>query len=242
MDISGLPGVLIRCAVADVDPLILPLILNFLLIGILAFAVLKFFSVSIPLGFSRRGLAAGLKAHAIPGLLAGLCTLAAFLVGLYPFDARPTVWKILIEGVVYYVGVAVVEEFYVRGLFLHIVEAVCRKSPRKTELAIVVSSVVFGLGHLPGVTGMGAGVAAFKVVSTIGMGLYFGTIYKRTNNFWVPVVLHALIDICALPYCFKTEMFYPAVSIVILLITYVALGAYSLLLMKRTEGPAAQPS
>ena len=74
------------------------------------------------------------------------------------------------------------------------------------------------------------------------MGLYFGTIYKRTNNFWVPVVMHALIDICALPYCFKTEMFYPAVSIVILLITYVALGAYSLLLMKRTEGPAAQPS
>ena len=36
MDISGLPGVLLNISVADVDPFIIPLMLNFVIIGIIA--------------------------------------------------------------------------------------------------------------------------------------------------------------------------------------------------------------
>ena len=36
MDISGLPGVLLEIRIADVDPYIVPLLVNFLLIGLLA--------------------------------------------------------------------------------------------------------------------------------------------------------------------------------------------------------------
>lgn len=232
MDISGLPGILIKCVLADVDPYIIPLMFNFVFIGILAFVVLKAFHINFCFGFSQKGLIAGLKKYALPGIIAGICSFVAFYIGLYPFEYKPTIWKILFERIIYYIGVGIVEECYVRGLFLNIVERMCQRSAQKTKIAIIVSSVVFGLGHVPGVIGMGGGVIAFKLVSTIGMGLYFGTIYKKTSNLWIPTIIHIFINICALPYCFTTEMTYPIISIVILVITYSVLGIYSLLVMQ----------
>ena len=78
----------------------------------------------------------------------------------------------------------------------------------------IVSSVVFGLGHIPGMIGMGVGVITFKLISTIGMGFYFGMIYKKTKNLWVPIIMHAIIDICALPYCFTVNMRYETISLI----------------------------
>lgn len=226
MDISGLPGALLKVNIADVDHYIIPLMLNFILIGIIALVILKTFNISYKFGFTNQGLVDGLKRYAIPGVVAGVLSFIAFFVGLYPFDYVPTIWKILIEGVLYYVGVGIIEEFYVRGLFLNIVEAFADKSKNKTEIAIIVSSVVFGLGHIPGMIGMGIGVIVFKMISTIGMGLYFGTIYKKTGNLWVPIIMHTFIDICALPYCFTQNMRYETVSLIILVITYTALTIY----------------
>lgn len=71
--------------------------------------------------------------------------------------------------------------------------------------------------------GMGIWVILFKVISTIGMGFYFGTIYKKTGNLWVSIIMHSFIDICALPYCFTQNMRYETVSLIILVITYVTL-------------------
>ena len=73
---------------------------------------------------------------------------------------------------------------------------------------------------------MGIWCILFKVVSTIGMGFYFGIIYKKTGNLWVPIIMHSFIDICALPYCFTQDMRYENVSLIILVITYVALAMY----------------
>lgn len=236
MDISGLPGVLLEIKVADVDRYILPLMGNFVLIGIVALLVLKLFHINYHFGFETKGLAAGLKKYALPGILAGILSFLAFFLGLFPFDYEPTIWKLLIEGVLYYIGVAIVEEFYVRGLFLNIVEAFACKKENRTQIAILVSSIMFGLGHIPGMLGMGIGVILFKTISTIGMGLYFGTIYKRSGNLWVPIIMHAFIDICALPYCFTSNMRYETISLVILVITYAALGIYCLANMRKEDG------
>ena len=32
-----------------------------------------------------------------------------------------------------------------------------------------------------------------KVVWTVGMGIFFGMVYKKTRNLWVPVVFHFLV-------------------------------------------------
>lgn len=231
MDISGLPGGLLKVNFGDVDPYVIPLMINFIIIGILAIVVLKLFHITYHFGLTVSGFREGLKRYAMPGVIAGVLSFAAFFIGLYPFDYRPTIWKILIEGILYYIGVGIVEEFYVRGLFLNIVEAFLDGKDNKTEIAIIVSSVVFGLGHIPGMLGMGIWVILFKVISTIGMGFYFGTIYKKTDNLWVPMIMHSFMDICALPYCFTQNMRYETVSLIILVITYTALAIYSISLL-----------
>lgn len=157
----------------------------------------------------------------------------AFWLGLRPLDYVPTIWKVLFEGIIYYVGVGIIEEIYVRGLFLNWIEKLVWKSKNKTRLAIIISSVVFGLGHIPGVWNMGLLVICFKLISTIGLGLYFGVIYKKTENLLVPIIMHIFIDICALPYCFTTFSGYKTISLCLLLIIYGGLGVYSLLLFKK---------
>lgn len=229
MDISGLPSVaLFDISFKDIDAFIFPLMINFLLIGIIAAAAFKIFSIDISLGLKKEGLITGLKTYAWVGVLTGVLTCAAFVIGLYPFDYKPTIWKIIFEGIVYYIGVGIVEELYVRGLFLNILEVLFGNRYNKTQLAIVISSVVFGLGHIPGMIGMGIFVIVFKVISTIGMGLYFGMIYKKTDNLWVPIIMHTFIDICALPYCFTTYRGYPDISLGIMVCIYVLLGGYSM--------------
>lgn len=233
MDISGLPAALfINCRLSDVTPYIMSLLVNFLIIGFLAWLVLKSFGKDWPLGLHTSGLAEGIKKYAFAGVVAGILSCIAFTIGLAPFDYNPSLWKILIEGVLYYLGVAIIEELYVRGLFLNIVDKIAHKKEYHTVIAIWVSSVVFGLGHIPGMIGMEPLVVLFKVISTIGMGLYFGTIYKQTNNLWVPIILHGFIDICALPYCFTTYSGYKTISLIGLVIIYTLLGIYSIALMK----------
>ncbi|MCM1202471.1 MAG: CPBP family intramembrane metalloprotease [Bacteroides fragilis] len=233
MDISGLPAVLfVNCRFSDVTPYIISLLVNFLITGFFAWPVLKSFGKDWPLGLHVSGLAEGLKQYALAGVAAGILSCVTFIIGLAPFDYNPSVWKILIEGILYYFGVAIIEELYVRGLFLNIVDKVAHKREYHTVIAIWVSSIVFGLGHIPGMIGMEPPVILFKVISTIGMGLYFGTIYKRTNNLWVPIILHGFIDICALPYCFTTFSGYKTISLIGLVIIYTLLGIDSIVLMK----------
>ena len=233
MDISGLPAVLfINCRLSDVTPYIMSLLVNFFIMGFLAWLVLRLFGKEWSLGLHTSGLPEGIKKYAFAGIAAGILSCVAFIIGLVPFDYNPSVWKILIEGVLYYFGVAIIEELYVRGLFLNIVDKIAHKKENHTVIAIWVSSVVFGLGHIPSMIGMEPLVILFKVISTIGMGLYFGALYKRTNNLWVPIILHGFIDICALPYCFTTFSGYKTISLIGLVIIYTLLGIYSIILMK----------
>ena len=141
--------------------------------------------------------------------------------------------KVLIEGIIYYIGVAIVEELYVRGLLLNLIEKIFYKKKNNTMIAIILSAVIFGIGHIFGVLGQPILIIITKVIWTIAMGIYFGAIYKKTNNLWLPIILHFIINICALPYCFTTITTYPNTSLYIILPTYILLGIYSLYIMKQ---------
>lgn len=153
MDISGFPSALfVDIEFADIEPIYFALAVNFVIICVLAYGVLRLFAPEWKLGLGTKGLIEGLRKFALPGVLAGLATAVGFCLGL-PFDGSPSVWKVIFEGIIYYAGVAVVEELYVRGLFLNLVEDLACRSPHRTNIAIAVSAVVFGLGHIPGILG-----------------------------------------------------------------------------------------
>ena len=235
MDISGLPSALfVNINILDINPIYFTLMINFIFIGIIAFLTLKYLCPNWKLGFNKNELISSLRKYGIVGIVVGLITGIAFYIGL-KFDAKPSIWKVLIEGIIYYIGVAIIEELYVRGLLLNLIEKVCHKSKNSTLIGIILSSVVFGLGHIFGVLGEPILIIITKVVWTIAMGMYFGAIYKKTNNLWIPIILHVIINICALPYCFTTNTSYPMISLYIILPTYLLLGIYSMYIMKMNK-------
>lgn len=229
MDISGLPcSLFLNIQVLDITPVYWTLMLNFVIIGIIAFFTLKYLCPGWELGLHRKGIAAGLREYGIIGAAVGIISGIAFFIGLQPFDYKPSFWKVLIEGIIYYFGVAFIEELYVRGLLLNCIEKLLIHHKNRTMIAVIFSSAIFGLGHIWGVLGQPLLVIIAKIVWTVAMGFYFGTVYKKTNNLWVPIILHFIIDICALPYCFSTVQGYSNVSLYIIVPTYIILGGYSL--------------
>lgn len=233
MEISGLPSALfVNINILDINPIYFTLMINFWFIGLIAFFTLKYLCPSWKLGFNKIGIMSDLKKYGIMGIIAGIISGIAFYIGLN-FDANPSIWKVLIEGIIYYIGVAIVEELYVRGLLLNMIEKISYKSKNSTLIAIIISSVIFGIGHIFGVLGEPILVILTKVIWTIAMGMYFGAIYKKTNNLWIPIILHFIINICALPYCFTNNTSYPMISLYIILPTYLILGIYSLYIIKK---------
>lgn len=238
MDMTGIPSVFfVDVRVGDIEPFYFALMVNFLIIGILVYIVLKYLCPDWKLGLKngelkREGLAKGLKQYGIAGVIIAIVGFMAFYVGLRPFDLKPSALKVLVEGVIYYIGVAIVEEVYVRGLLLNLIEKLFGNHKNRTIIAIVVSSVIFGAGHIFGVLNQPLLVMIGKVVWTVSMGMYLGVIYKKTNNLWLPVLIHFLINVCAIPYCFSSLSGYAKLSLYIILPAYLLLGIYSIKLMK----------
>lgn len=234
MDISGIPSVFfVNIQVADVEPFYFSLMVNFLIIGAIAYLFLRLLCPKWKLGLKKEGLTEGFKKYGIIGIAVAIVGFAALYVGLSPFDRRPSIEKVLVEGVVYYIGVAIIEELYVRGLLLNLTEKIFAKRKNSTLIAVVFSSVVFGVGHIFGVLNQPLLVIVSKVVWTVGMGMFFGMIYKKTGNLWLPIIIHFLINVCALPYCFSSINGYADLTLYIVVPIYMILGIYSFIELKK---------
>ena len=235
MDITGIPAVFfVNIQIADIEPVYLTLMINHMIIGLTACLAMKYLCPDWKLGIKREGLANGLRKYALIGVAVAMTGFIAFYVGLRPFDLKPGLLKVLVEGVVYYIGVAIVEELYVRGLLLNLIERICGKSKNSTAIAVLLSSVIFGLGHVFGVLNQPVPVIAGKVIWTIGMGIFFGAVYKKTSNLWLPIILHFLINLGALPYCFSSQQGYANLTLYLIVPAYIILGIYSLGILKRS--------
>ena len=146
--------------------------------------------------------------------------------------------KGLVDGLKKY---GIIEELYVRGLLLNLIEKMLAKSKNSTLIAVVLSAVIFGAGHIFGVLNQPLLVIVSKVVWTIGMGMFFGMVYKKTNNLWLPIMLHFMINVCALPYCFSSINGYADLTLYIVVPVYIILGIYSFIeLKKKREFPVVE--
>lgn len=230
MEITGIPCVFfLNLQFGDIEPFYWTLIVNFILIGVITWVVLHFFCPDVHLGLQKNDFCQGLRKYGVWGILAAIIGFFAFYIGLYPLDAHPSISKVIVEGVIYNIGLAIVEELYVRGLLLNLMERLLNPKSNSTLWAVILSSLIFGLGHIPGTLGMPISVTIAKVVWTGGMGIYLGMVYKKTNNLWIPILIHFIINLCAIPYCFSTFKGFANVTLIIQVLVYVFLGMYSLI-------------
>lgn len=72
-------------------------------------------------GLQLKGVLSGLIKYGLPAVIATAAVTFAFCIGLMPFDNKPTIWRVVIEGIVYYIGVGIMEELYLRGLLQNII-------------------------------------------------------------------------------------------------------------------------
>lgn len=238
MDISGLPSALfINIQLADITPFYFTLMINFLFTGLVCYLGHRLFCPNWKLGLKWSGVWEGLKKYGLAGILALVCSFLAFYIGLQPFDNEPTIWKVLIEGFIYYIGVGIIEELYVRGFLMNLIEKLFHGKKNAVLWAVVLSSVIFGVGHIFGALGSPLLVIVCKVVWTVGLGIYFGAVYKKTNCLWVAIILHTVMDFCGVPFCFSTSSAYPEISLYIILPVYLLLGGYGIYILRKESNP-----
>lgn len=235
--ISAMPSALfVHIHWADIDPVCITLLINIILAMAAGISAVNRFLPNYAAYFSLKPFRPGFKQYGISCCIAFFIPCVAFGIGLFPFDYRPTAWKVLIEGVVYYIGVGIIEEFFCRGLLQNAIERLLHRKKDAQLLAVLISAFLFGLGHIFGMLGMPLLLAACKVIWAIGLGIYLGAVYVRTKNLWLVAFFHFFIDLCGLPFCFSTQKSYPTVSAVIILIAFLFLGIYGICLLTHKNG------
>jgi membrane protease YdiL (CAAX protease family) len=102
-----------------------------------------------------------------------------------------------------FIEVGLIEEFFFRAVLQSRI-AVLLKSP---VAGIVISGLIFGLAHAPGLYLRGAdseGIteqmpfifwAAYTISAMSVAGIFLGIVWQRTKNLYLVMALHAMVDL-----------------------------------------------
>lgn len=142
----------------------------------------------------------------LDGLLVGmfpfvlLCLNLGASLGLSgpPEGAVPkAAWQVVVFLItMFLIGLA--EEAIFRGVIAQTLLEHFGPSRAGVWKAVVLSSVIFGLGHLINVVGSNVLGVLIQCCLTIALGMLYGAIYFRTGNLWVVIFLHAFQDTAGL--------------------------------------------
>ncbi len=234
MEMTALPAALFcNIQIKDIEPIYFSLMINFILAFALCYVCRKTIIKEWNFGLQFQNILTGLKKYGIPSLVATLIVAVTFCIGLSPFNNKPTIYRVIVEGVVYYIGVAIMEEIYLRGLLQNVIEKWFGKRNNATLYAVIISSTLFGFGHIFGALGQPILTIICKAVWAAALGIYFGAVYVKTRNLWIPIILHFIVDLCGIPFCFSKSIQYPAIGLAACLSMYLLLGIYGIYILRK---------
>ena len=128
------------------------------------------------------------------------------------------------------------EELYLRGLLQNLIEKCFGLKKDAPLYAILLTSVLFGIGHIFGALGQPAATIICKVIWNISLGIYFGAVYVKTRNLWVTIILHFIVNVgAAIIFCFTTYIEYPTMALITCLVSYCGLGVYGISIIKKRD-------
>ncbi|MBQ8596354.1 MAG: CPBP family intramembrane metalloprotease [Lachnospiraceae bacterium] len=236
MEMSALPAALFcNIKVKDINPIYFTLMLNFLMAFAICLLCKKILIKDWWFGLQLKGMVSGLRKYGLPAVIATILVTTAFCIGLAPFDNKPTILRVVIEGIVYYIGVGIMEELYLRGLLQNMIEKWFGERKNATLYAILIASALFGLGHIFGALGQPIVTVIFKTVWAAALGVYLGAVYVKSKNLWVPIILHLIINLCGIPFCFSTSNQYPTIALVTCFVSYCLLGIYGVYIVTKKD-------
>lgn len=129
----------------------------------------------------------------IPCLLVAFANFpySALILGKAKIDLVRLIWLFLLKCL----GVALLEELFFRALLVPFVRARV-KGKLAAGWTVLITAAVFGLSHLLNLFfGAGVGPTFLQVGYTFLLGCMFATIFLKTGNVWMCVIVHFLFDI-----------------------------------------------
>ncbi|MDR0459475.1 MAG: CPBP family intramembrane metalloprotease [Coriobacteriales bacterium] len=168
-----------------------------LLLSILLIIVIRWTGLSKSEIYGRQGFARGLLIGWY-GLLFAMLSFGSNLIGL---PAEYLTWPQMLPLSVVILSAfftGFFEETLVRGLVLGILNRRFGDNKGGIVISAIVSSLLFGAAHLLNIlTGSAVIETLVQVVYATMIGVFFAALYLRTNNLWVLIFLHALIDLAS---------------------------------------------
>lgn len=230
MDFTAFPAVLfIDITVSDITPVIFTIMINQWIVIAISFIAIRFLCPQLFKQIGLTNFKSGFCSFWLPIFILTVGSALAFSLGLIGYyNYTPSVEKIIVEGLIYYIGVGIIEELYIRALLLNIIERLAYKTKYSTLIAIIISSVLFGLGHIIGMIGQSALTIICRIIWTISLGIIFGVIYKKSNSLWLVVIAHILVDFCSVAFCFVSPAIFTVPTVISVAVLYLVIALFLL--------------
>lgn len=122
----------------------------------------------------------------IPLIVLGTCN---FWGGFDPqHEGLPLVYALLSM-----IFIGWIEEIIFRGFLLKAIE-----KRRGLTIAIIISSVTFGIGHILNLVAQPGFETFLQVIYAIAFGFMFVYVFLKTKSLWPCIILHSIIDFTAM--------------------------------------------
>ncbi|MQS89431.1 CPBP family intramembrane glutamic endopeptidase [Companilactobacillus mishanensis] len=117
-----------------------------------------------------------------------------FIASLYTFDFSKL--HFTISNILSGLEAGIAEEFIFRYAVLTIFLIFLKNSKHKTTFAVIISSLLFGLAHGINIfAGQDLGNTLIQIIFAFGLGAFLSSIYLYTEAFYIPILIHSLLDI-----------------------------------------------
>jgi membrane protease YdiL (CAAX protease family) len=166
---------------------------------IIALVLMKLLYPKWSFGFGRAGLKKGIKKY---GIIILTVVLIRVLTAWYFYSSHnqiPSLPRILIEFFILLLSISTYEEILWRGMFLKSLENIFSKSKYKSFIAVIISAAVYGLWHIFGLLGQPIIEIVVTALYVFAWGVFFGAIYVKTENIWLPIIAHNLFNFANFP-------------------------------------------
>lgn len=148
-------------------------------------------------GFHKEGFGKGLL-YGIPFLVIGIASIFVSNMGMdfgqLSFLGVPH----LIVFTINMLFVGANEEIWMRSFVLNSLIEKYGRDRKSLWKAMIVSSIIFGLIHIPNIFFMEPIALAVQVVNAMSAGILFAVIFIKCRNIWAGIVVHAMVDWCSL--------------------------------------------
>ena len=230
MDFTAFPAVLfIDINVSDITPVIFTIMINQWIVIAISFIAIRFLCPQLFKQIGLTNFKSGFRSFGLPIFILTVGSALAFSFGLIGYyNYTPSDEKIIVEGLIYYNVFGIIEELYIRALLLNVIERLAYKTKYSTLIAIIISSALFGLGHIFGMIGQNALTIIYRIIWTISLGIIFGVIYKKSNNLWLVVIAHILVDFCSVSFCFVSPAIFTIPTVISVAVLYLVIALFLL--------------